>query len=210
MSGFISFLFTLLFSVALTLAIVFWQEKKRRLAKIFGILSFVCAIVAVVAGAVYYLRPARPLIQTVGPPEKPYVFIKDSELEPLIAGKNPVVKFALQNGPIESVVTFTNVSFALTRFVPEKYLKYLNAEDPGKTKLAPRQVITQRWTFFALVLTQDDIDELNAEKPTAELYFFARGEYTDETGKHPFDFCRKYDKAFPNHLVFCGDDLKIE
>jgi hypothetical protein len=208
-SGFVSFLFTLLLTVALTLAVVDWREKKRRLAMVFGIISFICAVVTVIAGAIYYFHPVQSVVQVVGPPGKPYVFIKDSRVDTLTVGANPVITFALENGPVESTITFTDVSFKLTPFVPEKYLKYLKGNEPQTFKLLPHQVVTVRWTFFTLALTQEQINELNEKNPSAELYFFARGEYTDETGTHPLPWCRQYDRDFPNHLAFCADDMKI-
>jgi hypothetical protein len=209
MSGFISFLFALLFTVALTLTIVFRQEKKWKLARIFGIISVICGAITIVAGAIYYLSPAQPVIQMIGPPEKPYMFVTESRMDELIADKSPVVIMEIQNGPNESTLIFTDVSCTFTRFVPEKYLTYTKGRDSQKMKFAPHQVLTAKWDRKVDVLTQDQINELNAKQPTAELYFFARGEYTDDTGKHPLNLCWKYDKDFPTHLAICVDDITI-
>lgn len=213
LSGFISAVFGLLLTIALTLTVVYWQEKKWRRAKILGAISFVCAAVTVIAYAFQYLSPAPPPpppVQTIGPPEKPYLFIKVAKMEELTAGKAPVVMMEVQNGPNESTFFFKNVTFKLSVFVPETYLHYDKNEPLNKPKAAPRQILLTRWVQESLILSQEQIDELNAASPTKELYAFAQGEYTDETGTHPLNVCWQYDRDFPTHLIFCRDNIRVE
>ena len=209
MSGFLSFLFVLFFTVSLTLAIDNRKEKPR-LSKIMWILSAAFALASSVAGYVYYLSPGpTPLIQTIGPPEKPYVTVEHSELEPPTAGKQLVTKFDVKNGPVASTVTFTNVTYRVTPFVPETHMTYFEEKDAQTVKLTPHQIVSFRWES-KIVLTQDQIDDLDADEPRAELYVFARGEYSTIAGKEPLEFCRKYDRKFEKRLVFCRPNIKIE
>ena len=211
---------SILLIVAFAFAFHYWQQlqlprvgprkkdRMRKLMRIWIIIGIGIAVIGVSGTGVYLFAPAAILIQ---PSEKPSVFIKESQLvEPLADGKYPTVMFIVQNGVSESKGSFSNVSIKFTPFVPEKYLTYQNGPPAQRFRLAPHQGITVRWELKDLVLTQDQIDDLNAKPTLAELYIFARGEYSDETGTHPLNFCRRYDPTFPNHLVFCEDDLKIE
>ena len=46
---------------------------------------------------------------------------------------------------------------------------------------------------------------------TAELFIFAKGEYTDGSGtKYPLPYCRQYNKSFPDvDLAICGDGISF-
>jgi hypothetical protein len=213
MSGFLCFLFALLFTVAFGLAIFCHQEKKRRrLVVIVAIACIPLGAGAIIAGWIYYLSPAPPtVIQKIGPPEKPYMFVNDSRMDELAADKPPTVMLEIQNGPTESVLIFRNTTWKLTPFVPEKYLNYIASDDDPQTiKFAPHQTLLVKWTPHTPIITPDKIEDLNASPPRLELYIFARGEYSDENGKHPFNVCWKYDREFPTHIAICKPDVKIE
>ncbi|MEY2561166.1 MAG: hypothetical protein QOG51_1581 [Verrucomicrobiota bacterium] len=210
MSGFIGLIFTVFMGAALAIMGGHWHDRKSRL--IWAVISSAFGLVVIVSGGIYYLSPAPPvIIQNVAPAEKPYLFIKESWMEELVAGKSPVVMLEIQNGPTETTLVFSKITFEFTRFIPEKFLKYNERGDGKTTHAGPHQTFTARWhSDKTAVLSQEDIDELNATEPTAELYVYGHAEYTDETGTHPLNACWKYSKDFPGHLVFCREDVKIE
>ena len=142
--------------------------------------------------------------------EQPYVTVNNVEMDSLKAGSSPTVRFGLDNGRQTSIVNLRRISWRLTPFVPEKYLTYLPGAKTERFELTPHQKMIERWTFLGLVLTQGQIDDLNAKPPNAELYFFADGDYSNESGTHSMPTCFRYDPDFPNHIALCADGIKIE
>jgi hypothetical protein len=216
MSGFLSFLFVLLFTIALTLAIDNRKEKPR-LSKAMWILSVVFAVASSIAGYLYYLTPPPPaVIQKIGEAAKPYVTIKEVLLDPLVAGKKPILKMRIESGVGASSINFSDITFKLTPFVPEKYLKYHKAKKPlvgthQSFDFTAHQSYDARWEGpDELILTQSQIDDLNADKPTLELYIFARGKYQTEAGAGSMDVCFYYDKGFSNRVAICQPGVKVE
>ena len=212
------------FPLALIFAHHFWSEakkhgvgqrKKRRMRKLMWRwmwVSIVAAIIGSSGAVVYYfgVQIVQTIIQ-VQPPPKPYADIKETTLQPLEAGKGPVVLITIENGPVKGTVVFEHVSYQLSHLVPEKYLKYNYFTPPQTFLLEPHGGIVGRWAFEYVKLTQEDIDELNAKPASAELYFFAKAKFVDESGnKTPIRACWRYDKDFSNHLAICADDVKIE
>jgi len=127
-------------------------------------------------------------------------------LEPLSAGKSPVLTFLIENtGPVEVTGYFKDATCRFSDFVDERFLTYMRS-DSGKFRLAPLEKSTIQWPFVAPILDEYQIKMLNEN--TATLYLFARGEYSDEAGnKYPITYCRQYSTAFPNHLVFCDEGI---
>ena len=168
------------------------------------------SIVAMLELLAYQHRHKPPPIQ-VPQPEKQYAVIKSERIDEFVAGKSPLVTFTIENGPGEAVLTVSNITFRLTPFIPERYLKYNNDTMPRTTNMGPHQTFTLQ--FFppdGRTLTQGEIDDLNADPPVAELYLYARVSYSNGSGTYPLGICRRYNKNFPNHLVFCEDLIKIE
>jgi hypothetical protein len=215
LSGFISSVFGVLLTISLTLAVVYWQEKKMRRAKTRGAISVCCAVITVIAYGFQYFTPPQqpppPVIQqtTIGPPEKPYVHISDASIE-LQPDKSPVVNLMVRNGPADATVVFSEITFRFTRFLPDNIFEYDKLGTGRTLKLAPHETVKGRWISGNLRLSQREIDALMAEPPEAALYIFARAEYTDETGKHPLYACWRYDKDFEGHLVYCREDIKLK
>lgn len=209
--GFLSLLFLSIgFAVALPLSHRHW-DSNRRLAMIWTIVATACAIIGVGTGAVFYFYPPPAIIQTtIGPPEKQYTVISTETIDDLVVGQMPMVTFNIENGPGEATLNISDITFRFTNFVPETTLTYKKGAN-RTAKMGPHQKITlQCFSTDAKVLTKEDIAELNAEPPTAQLFMFTRGSYSNETGAHPFDICRRYDKKFPTHIVFCEESIKIE
>lgn len=147
--------------------------------------------------------------QPAAQPEKQSVFVKSATMEPLVPGKPPVAKIAIKNGRGETTLVFSKVTFFLSHLVPERYLKY--QESPTQTFVfGDQQASMAEWTGNQAVLSQDDINDLNADPPMAELYVFAKGQYSTDAGQRRLDVCRKYYKPSAPELSFCADDLKIE
>ena len=169
----------------------------------------------VVAGLLTFeaLAPAKATLPVFVQPavqlEKQSLFVNSATMEPLVPGKPPVAKIAIKNGRGETKLVFTRVSFFLSHLVPERYLKY--QESPTQTFVfGDHQAQMAEWTGNQAVLTEDDINDLNAEPPMAELYVFAKGEYSTDTGNRRLDVCRKYYKSSAPELAYCADDIKIE
>jgi hypothetical protein len=219
-SGFISVVFLgVVFVIALYFAFHYWQQqnlprigqlKKRRLRKFMRrwiYVAIIAAIIGLIGAANYYLAPIAILTQ---PSEKQYLSIAESNLEALTVGTSPSLTLILENGPGDIIVTFSDVSIRLTPFVPEKYLTY-TPKERQQSRFTPHKKMAIKWIFNELVLTQEQFDALNAKTPSAGLYLFAKGEWTDESGnKHPFPFCYQYSNLFPTRIVYCSDDIKIQ
>jgi hypothetical protein len=151
----------------------------------------------------------QPVIQPTAQLEKQSLFIRSAKMEPLVPGKPPVAKIAIQNGRGETTLVVSNASFVLTHLVPEKYLKY-QTSPTMKFVFGDHTANMAEFTGNQIILSQDDINDLNAEPPMAELYVFAKGEYSTDAGKRRLDVCRKYYKPSAPELSFCADDIKIE
>jgi hypothetical protein len=164
------------------------------------------AVIGLSGAAVYYLAPSVIMIQ---PLETPYVALNATEMDALTEGANPVFRFVIENGRLNSTVTFRRISFRITPFTPEKFLTYLPDGYTQKFVIEPHQKKMARWVFNGVTFTKEQIAELNAKSPNVELYFFAEAEYSDETGTHPLSACWRYDRDFPNHVAFCADDMRF-
>jgi hypothetical protein len=223
LSGICGLISAIFLAIALPVSIVFahhyWKEKnsrglgqrrKSRLRKLMWrwiYIAITSGCIGLMGAAGYYLGPIAILAQ---PSEKQYLSIAGSDLEPLTVGKSPSFTLTLENGPGDTTVNFSDVSIRFTPFVPEKYLIY-TPKAPEQLRFTPHKKAVMKWIFNELVVTQDQIDDLNAKTPLAELYFFAKGEWTDESGiKHAFPFCYKYTTAFSNRVAYCSDDIKIK
>jgi hypothetical protein len=184
----------------------------KRYAPVLTILAFIIAVF-LTGENLHSVKPApvkeQPIVQSAAQPEKQSIFIKSATMDPLAPGKSPVAYIAFQNGRGETTFVISDVTLVLTHFVPEKYLKYR----PARTLTLPfgdHQANMTAWKEDELVLSQDDINDLNADPPTAELYVFGKGEYSTDAGPRRLDFCRKYLKRAAPELSFCPDDIKIE
>jgi hypothetical protein len=214
-----------LFVLASTFSIHYWREirqpkigqrRKRQFRKLMWrwISAAIASAVVGIAGATcYYFAPeiAQTIVQVV-PLPKPSVHIKEVELKPLEPGKGkgPVILISLENGPTKTTLVFEHISNQLTHWVPEKYLKYNYFTPVQQFALEPNAPIVARWSFDNLELTKEEIDQLNATPPTAELFFFAKGKFVDESGnEYPLRACWRYDKDFPNHLAVCRDNISF-
>jgi len=217
---------TVVFPLSLIFAHHFWREAKQRgigqrkkhhVRKLMWRWICVSAVAAIIGsgGTIAYYFGAQ-IVQTiiqVQPPPKASVRVTNTDLKPLEPGKGkgPVLLISLENGPTKTTLVFEHVSHQLTHWVPETYLKYNYFTPPQQFVLEPNAPIVARWSFEYLELTQDEIDELNAKPPTAELFFFAKGKFVDESGnEYPLPACWRYDKDFANHLAVCADDVKME
>lgn len=212
-----SFLSVLLL-VAFGAAFHYWQQlqlprigprKKQRIRKLmrtWTLIAIGIAVIGLSGTAVYLFAPAAILIQ---PLEKPYLALNTTEMDALTEGATPVLRFNIENGRLNSTVKFRRISFRVTPFAPETFLTYLPEGYTQKFVIPPHQKVTARWAFNGVILTKEQIEDLNANPPNAELYFFAEAEYSDETGTHPLRACWRYDKDFPNHVAFCADDMKF-
>jgi hypothetical protein len=62
---------------------------------------------------------------------------------------------------------------------------------------------------FDLRLTPDKLDALKSGK--ARLFFYARAEYRDATGKvYPLPFAEMYDPMFPGNLIAPPKNIVFE
>lgn len=183
----------------------YWQNKET-----WGIWALYCLIIfTVTAGFLTWQKRIweRPPVAAPQPDKRAYVFIKYSWLEKLTEGENAVIQLVFQNnGQSEAQIRIWNNTY---RFVAEppfdKGLRFLPSETLNFS-LAPNAEVRGR-LISTFIPTEGHIEDLINGK--ARLYFFARGEYKDETGRaYPLPFCRMWNKSVDGNLVFCPD-LKI-
>ena len=182
MSAILSLIFlSVPFVVTFSFAFHYWQQGNYRIALRWTIGVCICLVAGVFFAARYYMHAPSTVIKAVVPKGRPYLVISDSRLEePLSPGKNPVLIFTFENtGPIETTGYFRDATCTFSYFTDERFLTYIRNES-GKFSLSPREKHTIRWPFGAVGLDEYKIKLLNEN--TATLYFFARGEYSDEAG----------------------------
>jgi hypothetical protein len=206
-SGFLYVFFITVAFVALALAIYYWQQRSRKIAMRWTVVTIISLVFGLVFAARYYFHTPSLVIKRVAKKERAYVVIRNSTLEPLSPGKGPILTFVIENtGPVAVTGYFRDATCKFSDFVHERFLTYASNNDCGTFRLAPRATNTIQWPFVALILDDYKIKLLNEN--TASLYLFARGEYSDEAGnKRFFTYCRQYSTIFPNHLVFCNEDI---
>jgi len=176
--------------------------------------NFWLVVAAIVAGAVvtfvaawWQIRATGQTSQLSAVTEKQYVSIVESNITALAAGSSPTLTIVLENGPGKTNVNFHEVNFLLTS--PTKHLKYAPNGKPEPFTMTPHQRTNLIWNFDEFKPSQAQLDDLSGG--SLQLYFFAKGSYTDEAGNtESLDLCRQYNGTVSSHLIYCPSDVKID
>ena len=218
--GFVYAVSGIVLAIALLFSHHYWQQqraprigqsKKRR----FRTLMRRWIYVAVIATAVAFIGAAGYYL---GPPTKAHAYAKivDSQLIDLAVGKSATLSFVVENaGLIEISGSVGSVTWQFNDTAHPQSLKILpmkpGADSTSTFKLVPGERRTFIMPYETLKVNEDQLKRLNEH--VAELYFFANGEYRDESGnKYPLPYCRRYEHRAQTqgYLVYCDDDIKVE
>jgi hypothetical protein len=141
--------------------------------------------------------------------KRPYILVRDSRLlQPLAVGSSPTIQTIVENisQETEVQVSFKNLTVRIESELPVKSLEYVSGT-PRTFKLAPTEKTTVQFGFNPWTLTDDQLKAVASN--LAEIYFFAKVEYSDELGdRYSLPYCRRYEPAFlPQYLVFCSEGI---
>src|SRR6266496_2904593 len=206
MDAIISFiLISVLFVVIYPFAFHYWQQGNYGLAIRWGIGVLVCLAIGVFFAGRFYLRSPSIVIKKLAPKGKAYVYVSDAALEPLTQGKPIILNMTVENtGSVEAEGYLKDITCTFT-YVEPRSLSYASFR-PTNFKLVPLQKTSIRYPFVGMTLDDWQLKLLN--EGNAQLYFFGRGEYRDESGNDfPLTFCRAYTTFHPSHLVFCDESI---
>jgi hypothetical protein len=212
MSNFLSTIFFVIGALVFAVACVYWDKGGYRnnwFALGWGVLGYL--LLGGGAACAFYkdvIEPSKAV--DTSPKERPYVFTHENVItKPLTGGESTTIRIMFENtGPGEVTVTMKNSTacFVVDGRRALKYAPY----DPAATIsfIIPPKHRGEGILRFPGQLTDADIRGLHEGR--AKLYFFARGEYRDESGrKYPLDFRRKYDPEMPGLLAVCEDSITI-
>jgi hypothetical protein len=179
-----------------------------------GLVILILLMIAMVGDRHFFQNSsAQPTISPTSArtKERPYVFIHENALTKPLTGGQPIsIRTVYENtGPGEVRVTFKN-STAAFRVDDNRSLKYA-PYDPAATvsfTIPPQRRSETFFSFRDPLFTDEDIKGLHDGR--AKLYFFARGEFKDESGrKYPLDFRFVYDPE-SGGLFVCADSITID
>jgi hypothetical protein len=203
MSGFIGLLFGVLMTVTLTFMGIHWKDRKPRKRQVWMGLSGACGVAIIVSGAVYYLYPAPQAVS------RPYVFVTDVGFRDAFSANAPIifVNRMTNTGQVSAVGWISVFEWKYTEDLNQKSFVH-TVEDRMKFEIAPNQKING---FGNTGFKVDEAAFKALKQGRARLFFFSRGEYTDESGEHtyPIRYCYTYDPLASSELALCSDDINV-
>lgn len=212
MSNFLSTVFFVIGALVFAVACVYWDKSGYRnnwFALWWGSLGYL--LLGIGAACAFYKDVIEPskAVATI-PKERPYVFVHKEELtKPLTSGEPVTIRVGYENtGPGEITLTTRN-STACFIVDGSRSFKYAPYDPTALVSIAiPPKHRSEVILKFPLQLTDADVKAVLDGR--AKLYFFARGEYKDESGrKYPLDFRRIYNPELPGSLGVCEDSITI-
>jgi hypothetical protein len=133
-----------------------------------------------------------------------YLILPATENEPLR------LAFGLVNqGDADGTVTLKDRTYYFSADPSQKRFKYQTCSPEEISVPALPNTYYSGEMRFDFRLTPERLAALNSAK--ARLFFFARGEYRDESNKtYPLPFSAMYDPHFPGNLIAPPNDVNFE
>ena len=169
---------------------------------------FILLMIGMVADRVFFRDADKAT-----PKERPFVVMRLTRLmKPLVVGSYPIIECVFENISKEEVnVTIDAVSCRFIIDSNPKVLEYL-ASEPMTFTMSPTEKERDELHFPKIDLTEQRLAALNANPPTAWIYFYARIQYQSTSGslKYPLPFCWVYDRDVADHLIRCDSSIRIK
>ena len=143
------------------------------------------------------------------PAGRPYVIFETNGLQiPTELDKPVTVRFTVKNTGQSEVAGFLKDFTYLFSVNPEQKEFKFGEAGTQSFSLAPSE-IWNGFFFTGFIMKPEKLAALNSG--SARLFFFARGEYKNATGKaYPLTFARMYHPAMPGNLAICPDDVTFK
>jgi hypothetical protein len=209
MDAILSLIFlSVLFVVIYPFAFHYWQQGNYKLLCWWGTGTLVCLALGIFFAGRFYLRSPSIVIKKVPAKGKAYVYVSEAALEPLKQNDPIILTIIVENtGTVEAEGYLKDITCHFA-YVEPRSLTY--SSFPQKNfKLVPSQKTSIRYPFETMKLDDWQLKLLNTGD--AQLYFFGRGEFRDESGNiSDLTFCRAYTTLHAGNLVFCNEDITFD
>jgi hypothetical protein len=149
-------------------------------------------------------------IESEGASKRARVFYVENKLIlPEKEGEPLRVAFGVMNrGDADATLTLKDHTFFYTVDPTQTVFKY---QPHAPVEMPIPAIPNAKWDAelrFDFKLTPEKLDALRTGK--ARLFFYARGEYRDESGVYPLPFAEMYDAMFPRHLIAPPPNIVFE
>jgi hypothetical protein len=170
------------------------------------------AILVVIAGCLYWQDAIwKQDSMPIDSKERPYVFVGNTDLEPLTSGEVAVFHYRVKNtGPVEAIGEIAGwtslcVDSSVTELPP-----YHPKNARHGFRLAPTEWINGHFRS-EIIFSQEQINAVNSGE--ARFFIYAKVNYwasDQQERKYTLPICFMYDRNAAGSMSFCPDNITVQ